>query len=60
MGLGGISIWQLLIILAIVVLLFGSKRLRTLGGDVGTAIKQFKQSLYADDDKSTEIDKTKQ
>jgi sec-independent protein translocase protein TatA len=50
MGLGGISIWQLLIILAIVVMLFGTKRLRSLGGDVGSAIKGFKSAM-GDDDK---------
>ena len=41
----GISIWQLLIILAIVLLLFGTKRLRNMGGDVGTAIKNFKGAM---------------
>ena len=45
MGVGGISIWQLLIILAIVLLLFGTKRLRNIGGDLGGAIKSFKQSM---------------
>lgn len=48
MGLGGISIWQLLIILAIVVLLFGTKRLSTLGTDLGGAIKGFRKSLNGD------------
>ena len=41
----GISIWQLLIILAIVLLLFGTKRLRNMGGDVGSAIKNFKSAV---------------
>ncbi len=45
MGFGGISGPQLLIILAIVVLLFGTKRLRSLGGDLGAAIKGFKKSV---------------
>jgi sec-independent protein translocase protein TatA len=45
MGFGGISIWQLLIILAIVVLLFGTKKLRNMGGDIGAAIKNFKSSM---------------
>ena len=44
-GPGGISIWQLLIILVIVVLLFGTKKLRGMGGDLGTAIKGFKKSV---------------
>ena len=45
MGLGGISIWQLLIILAIVVMVFGTKRLKSLGSDVGEAIKGFRKSM---------------
>jgi sec-independent protein translocase protein TatA len=47
-GPGGISIWQLLIILVIVVLLFGTKKLRGMGGDLGTAIKSFKKSVKED------------
>ena len=45
MGLGGISIWQLLIILVIVVLLFGTKRLKNIGSDLGSAVKGFKKSV---------------
>ena len=45
MGIGGISVWQLLIILAIVVMLFGTKRLRTLGSDLGSAVKGFRKSM---------------
>ncbi|WP_456375080.1 Sec-independent protein translocase subunit TatA [Thiolapillus sp.] len=45
MGLGGISIWQLLIILVIVLLLFGTKRLRNMGSDLGTAFKGFKKAV---------------
>ena len=41
----GISIWQLLIILAIVLLLFGAKRLRNVGSDLGGAIKGFKNAM---------------
>lgn len=41
----GISIWQLLIVLAIIVLLFGTKKLRNIGGDLGSAIKNFKKSV---------------
>jgi sec-independent protein translocase protein TatA len=43
--MGGISIWQLLIIAVIVVLLFGTKKLRNLGGDLGSAIKGFKNAI---------------
>lgn len=45
MGFGGISIWQLLIILAIVVLIFGTKRLKNIGSDLGGAVKGFKDSM---------------
>jgi len=41
----GISIWQLLIILVIVVLLFGTKKLRNIGGDLGGAIKSFRKAV---------------
>ncbi|OUS28309.1 Sec-independent protein translocase TatA [Gammaproteobacteria bacterium 45_16_T64] len=52
MGIGGISIWQLLIILAIVLLLFGTKRLKNLGGDLGGAIKGFKKAVSDEDAKA--------
>jgi len=45
MGFGGISIWQLLIILVIIVLLFGTKKLRNIGSDLGDAIKSFRSSV---------------
>ena len=51
MGLGGISIWQLLIILLIVMLIFGTKRLKGLGGDLGGAIKSFRKAMDNDGDK---------
>ena len=50
MGMGGISIWQLLIILVIVILLFGTKKLRNIGTDLGGAIKTFKKSMKDDGD----------
>jgi sec-independent protein translocase protein TatA len=45
MGIGGISMWQLLILLLIVVLVFGTKRLRNMGGDLGSAIKGFRKGM---------------
>lgn len=45
MGFGGISIWQLVIILAIVLLLFGAKKLRNVGADLGSAVKGFKGAM---------------
>ncbi|RJS94251.1 twin-arginine translocase TatA/TatE family subunit [Salinisphaera sp. Q1T1-3] len=49
--LSGISIWQLLILLAIVLLVFGSKRLRNLGPDLGSALKGFRSAMKDDDEK---------
>ncbi|MDQ7983673.1 twin-arginine translocase TatA/TatE family subunit [Pseudomonas sp. G34] len=43
--MGGIGIWQLVIVLLIVFLLFGSKRLKTLGGDLGETIQGFRKSM---------------
>lgn len=54
--LGGISIWQLLIVLALVVLLFGTKKLRTLGSDLGSAVKGFKKAV---DDKDADFEEKK-
>ena len=48
--MAGISIWSLLLIFAIILLLFGTKKLRSIGSDLGGAIKNFKKSI--DDDKS--------
>ncbi len=51
MGIGGISFGNLLIILAIIVLIFGTKKLRTLGGDLGGAVKGFKKAMEDEDSK---------
>jgi len=45
MGFGGISIWQLLIILLIVVVLFGTKKLKSIGADLGGAVKGFRGAM---------------
>jgi sec-independent protein translocase protein TatA len=60
MGLGGISIWQLLIVLAIVVLLFGTKRLKGMGGDLGNAIKGFKKAMDTNEAPKEEEEKPQQ
>ncbi len=60
MGIGGISIWQLLIILAIVIMLFGTKRLRTLGSDLGSAVKGFRKSMQDDTGADDSADKQQQ
>ena len=58
MGIGGISIWQLLIILVIVIMLFGTKRLRTLGSDLGSAVKGFRKSMSDDSEAEQPSDGT--
>jgi len=56
--MGGIGIWQLIIILVIVLLLFGTKRLRNLGGDLGGAIKGFKGAMKEGEEKGTNDQKS--
>lgn len=46
--MGGLSIWHWLIVLAIVILIFGTKRLKNVGKDVGEAVKGFKQGMSDD------------
>lgn len=56
----GISIWQLLIVLALVLLIFGTKKLKNMGGDLGSAIKGFKSAMKSgadDDGVKKELDK---
>jgi|TARA_B100000745_G_C20088373_1_gene371933 sec-independent protein translocase protein TatA len=55
MGASGISIWQLLIVLLIVVLVFGTKRLKSLGGDMGGAIKSFRKGMTEAEKVETEL-----
>jgi len=61
MGFGGISIWQLLIVLVIVLLLFGTKRLRNVGSDLGSAFKGFKKAVSEGESKEQEkLDSSKE
>jgi len=50
--MGAFSIWHLLVILAIVILLFGTKRLRNIGSDLGNAIKSFRTAVKDEEEKS--------
>lgn len=52
----GISIWQLLIVLGIVILLFGTKKLRNIGTDLGGAIRGFKKSMGDEDGKGKDAE----
>jgi len=57
MGFGGISPWSLVLILVIVLLLFGTKKLRNLGGDLGGALKGFKKAMSDEEEvKKVEAD----
>ena len=53
------SIWQLLIVLVIIILIFGTKKLRNMGGDLGGAMKNFKSAINDDDKKKSEEDDTR-
>ena len=57
MGFSGIGIWQLLIILAIVVLIFGTKRLPGAAKDLGSAITNFREGMKRSEGDTTKIDK---
>jgi sec-independent protein translocase protein TatA len=59
MGLGGISLWQLLIVLVIVIVIFGTKRLTSMGSDLGGAVKGFRKAMGDSDkaDDAAKIDK---
>jgi sec-independent protein translocase protein TatA len=52
--MGNMGIWQLLIVAVIIVLLFGTKKLRNLGGDLGSAIKGFKNAMTDNTSKKEE------
>jgi sec-independent protein translocase protein TatA len=52
--MGSFSIWHWLIVLAIIVLIFGTKKLRNLGGDLGGAVKGFKDGMKSESEKSAE------
>ena len=54
------SIWQLLIVLAIVLVLFGAKRLRNLGGDLGSAVKGFKTAMREGENEEQQDDEQRE
>lgn len=53
--MGGLSIWHWLIVLLVVVLVFGTGKLRNLGKDLGGAVKGFKDGMKSDDEKKEQI-----
>ena len=52
MGIGGISIWQILIILFVILVLFGGKKIRNMGSDLGEGLKGFKKAIKDEDTES--------
>ena len=57
MGVSGISIWQLLIVLLIVVLIFGTKRIKNIGSDLGGTIKSFRKGLNEAESAESDLSK---
>ena len=60
MGASGISVWQLLIVLLIVILIFGTKRMKKIGGDLGGAIKRFRKGMTEADKAENELSEIEQ
>ena len=56
MGLSGVSFGELLIILAIILLLFGTKRLASIGSDLGAAIRGFRSAIKDEPDEAAPKD----
>jgi sec-independent protein translocase protein TatA len=52
--MGSFSIWHWLIVLVVVILIFGTKKLSTLGKDLGSAVKGFKDGMKTEDDKTAQ------
>ena len=50
--MGGLSIWHWIILLVIVLLVFGTKKLRNIGADLGGAVKGFKDGMKSEEDPS--------
>lgn len=56
--MGTFSIWHWLVVLAVIVLVFGTKKLRNLGGDLGAAVRGFKQGMSDKDGDKPVLDET--
>ncbi|WP_119396119.1 twin-arginine translocase TatA/TatE family subunit [Salinibius halmophilus] len=54
----GMSIWQLVIIAVIVIAIFGTKKLRNMGSDVGGAVKDFKKAMHDEESKDDKKDES--
>jgi sec-independent protein translocase protein TatA len=58
--MGSFSIWHWLIVLVIVLLIFGTKKLRNIGGDLGGAVKNFKEAMGEEKNKPTELPRSEE
>ena len=58
--MGGLSIWHWLIVLLVVTLIFGTKKLRNMGSDLGGAVKGFKEGMRSDGETESPADNTRQ
>lgn len=56
----GLSIWHLIVVLVIALIIFGTKKLRDVGGDLGGAIRNFKQSMKESEEEPPAADKDKE
>jgi sec-independent protein translocase protein TatA len=55
--MGSFSIWHWLIVLVVVILIFGTKKLGNVGSDLGKAVKGFKDGVKGEEEKSASVDK---
>ena len=53
--MGSLSIWHWLIVLVVVLLIFGTKKLRNIGSDLGGAVKGFKEGMKTDEEKQKQV-----
>lgn len=53
--MGSFSIWHWLIVLLVIVLIFGTKKLRNIGGDLGGAVKGFKDGMKTEGDAAAQL-----
>jgi len=53
--MGGLSIWHWLIVLLVIVLVFGTKKLRNVGSDLGSAVKGFKEGMQSGEEPAKQI-----
>ena len=51
--MGTLSIWHWLIVLLVVILIFGTKKLKNMGSDLGSAVRGFKDGMKSDEDRKS-------